>query len=150
MNVNIVSKLSYYRYLSWIKLMGVRQTMNTLLTFFVLCINAILFAGKVWRYSAAASFIYVEQNFDEIVGPNLPAPLPAFDMEFYNSMFNDQAIMYFVATGWTTFSCLYSLVTIPCGWKGQWARHGDFFITLIALCFQMAMAVMSSINTLIW
>ena len=130
--------------------MGVRQTMNTLLTFFVFCSNAILFAGKPRSYSAAASFIYIEQNFDEAVATYLPAPLSANGMEFYNSLFNDQAIMYFVAAGWTAFACLYSLITIPCGWKGQWARHGDFFITFIALCFQMSMAVMSSINTLIW
>lgn len=58
--------------------------------------------------------------------------------------------MYFVAAGWTAFACLYTLITIPCGWKGQWARHGDFFITFIAFCFQMAIAAMSSINTIFW
>ena len=58
--------------------------------------------------------------------------------------------MYFVGSGWIAFATIYSLITTPCGWKGQWARHGDFFINLIALCFQMSLSVMSTINTLIW
>jgi hypothetical protein len=55
-----------------------------------------------------------------------------------------------VAAGWTALACVYTFVTIPCGWKGTLATHFDFFITLVSACFQCAIGVLSAINTLIF
>ena len=101
----------------------------------------------LFPHPGAASFIYIENNFISLIAP-LAVTTP--ELNFFNSLFNDQAIMYFVGSGWIAFASIYSLITTPCGWKGQWARHGDFFINFIALCFQMSLSVMSTINTLIW
>ena len=97
-------------------------------------------------YPGAYSFVHVRQNFESIIAPTV---VDGNSLNFFYSLFNDQAIMYFVGACVTALACIYSMVTIPCGWKGQWARHGDFFITFISLCFQVALTVMSCINMLV-
>ena len=98
------------------------------------------------HYLGAGSFVYIRENFLTLVAPTT---YDTDTLNFFYSLFNDQAIMYFVGASVTALACIYSLITIPCGWKGQWARHGDFFITFISLCFQVALTVMSCINVLV-
>jgi len=71
-------------------------------------------------------------------------------INFINFIIDSQAGIYFVAAGWTSLACVYTFITIPCGIKGSLACHIDFFITLIAACFQCSLGVVSAIDTLLF
>ena len=99
-------------------------------------------------HSAGVKYLYIRYNPDEAFDG---LPMPTGDtLNFYNFVMDSEALIYFIAAGWTCLTCIYSAAMLPCGWKGPLAAHIDFFITLISFCFQCGLGVMSAINTLLF
>ena len=96
--------------------------------------------------SAAAKYLYIRDNLNDTIGG---IKLLKHLVHYVNFILDCLAAIYLIAAGWTCLTCLYTFVSIPCGWKGSTACHFDFFITLISACFQCSIGVLSGINTLL-